>query len=130
MKLFAIDTHMGVYDGFVTLSANAGHLWKMWLDSNPTLSMSMPQISNSRITFPTLPNPLPLNEVVNMKLYQIYDTFYQKYMIEIRVNGTLIFSKGLNEQIPEEYTDVKITPTASVFKRSVKLSNFFVLSIP
>ena len=130
MKLFAIDTHMGDREAFVTLSGNAGFLWKISLDSIPNLFMVIPQISSSRITFPTLPNPLPLNEVMNMKLYQVYDTFHQKYMIEIRVNGTLIFSQGLNEQIPEEYTDVKITSTAAPYTRSVKLSNFFVLSIP
>ena len=129
MKPFAIDTNMGIYIGFVQLNDDAGFLWKMLLDSSLTLSMNMPQISNS-ITFPTLPNPLPLNEIVNMKLYQVYDTFHQEYMIEVRANGTLILSRGLNEQIPEKYNDVKITPTGSYFERSVTLSNLFVLSIP
>ena len=131
MKPFAIDTYIGSDEDIMQLVTSNGLSWKMRLDPYQKLSMFMSLISDSIITFPTLANPLPLNEVVNVKLYQVYDTFHQEYMIEVRVNGTLIFSKESNKQIPKEYLNVKVLPTYLVTDiRSVTMSNFFVISIP
>ena len=62
--------------------------------------------------------------------YQIFDTFYQKYIVEVRANGTLVFSKGLKESLPMKYSELKLDLNENGHERSIKLSNVHILDIP
>ena len=53
-------------------------------------------------------NTISINEFVRVTLYEIFDSFLQKDIIRIRVNGTVVGTGVHDRKLPTQYTGIKV----------------------
>ena len=85
--------------------------------------------AQQNVFFPTMPSLTPLNEPWLMTVYQVFDSFLQKYVVRVRVNGTVISTTEWNVS-PPIYGNVKLHTIDNIPVASVSLSNLYLLEIP
>ena len=94
------------------------------------LLLTLYSTGKETVNFPT--SPILLNEPTVITVYQVFDSFLQKYVTRLRVNGTVISKTELNISPPDEYQNVQISTTdaAGDLISLISLSNLYLLELP
>ena len=85
-------------------------------------------VGTETVNFPT--SPILLNEPTVITVYQVFDSFLQKYVTRLRVNGTVISKTEWNILPPDEYHNVLIYTTRyPYYCPTISLSNLYLLEL-
>lgn len=79
----------------------------------------------------TKSNTISINEFVRVTCYEIFDSFLQKDIIQIRVNGIVVATGVHSKSLPIQYTGVKLWVVNSVTdSQKILFADTYVGEIP